>query len=155
MPLKILMHGKNHASWWLPTRQQDNKTTRQQDNKKNMERTIENLYIWKESRVVVNLIYQMLMDNRDYGFKDQIQRAAVSIMNNIAEGFESGSDAKFINFLNIAKGSCSEVRSMLYLCEDLQYCTSETRIDLQSQVKKISTGIVKMIETLNNKTTRQ
>lgn len=120
-----------------------------------MERTIENLYIWKESRVVVNLIYQMLMDNRDYGFKDQIQRAAVSIMNNIAEGFESGSDAKFINFLNIAKGSCSEVRSMLYLCEDLQYCTSETRIDLQSQVKKISTGIVKMIETLNNRTTRQ
>ena len=137
------------------TRQQDNETTRQQDNKKNMERTIENLYIWKESRVVVNLIYQMLMDNRDYGFKDQIQRAAVSIMNNIAEGFESGSDAKFINFLNIAKGSCSEVRSMLYLCEDLQYCTSETRIDLQSQVKKISTGIVKMIETLNNRTTRQ
>ena len=136
------------------TRQQDNKTTRQQDNKKNMERTIENLYIWKESRVVVNLIYQMLMDNRDYGFKDQIQRAAVSIMNNIAEGFESGSDAKFINFLNIAKGSCSEVRSMLYLCEDLQYCTSETRIDLQSQVKKISTGIVKMIETLYNRTTR-
>ena len=133
----------------------DFKTTRQLDNKKNMERTIENLYIWEESRVVVNLIYQMLMDNRDYGFKDQIQRAPVSIMNNIAEGFESGSDAKFVNFLNIAKGSCSEVRSMLYLCEDLQYCTPETRIDLQSQVKKISTGIVKMIETLNNKTTRQ
>lgn len=115
-----------------------------------MERTIENLYIWKEARDVVNLIYQMLRDNRDYGFKDQIQRAAVSIMNIIAEGFESGSDAKFIYFLNIAKGSCSEVRSMLYLCEDLNYCTPETRIELQGQIKKISTGIIKLIESLNN-----
>ena len=64
---------------------------------------------------------------RDYGFKDQIQRAAVSIMNNIAEGFESGSDAKFLNFLNISRGSCTEVRSMLYLCEDLSFCTKEER----------------------------
>lgn len=66
-----------------------------------------------------------MKDNCDYGFKDQIQRVAVSIMNNIAEGFESGPDAKFINFLNIAKGSCSEVKSMLYLCEDLDYCSTE------------------------------
>ena len=113
-----------------------------------MERIIENMYIWQESRYVVNAIYRMLKDNRDWGFKDQIQRAAVSIMNNIAEGFESGSDAKFKSFLNNALGSCSEVRSMLYLCEDLEYCPKETRIDLQSRLRKISTGIAKMIETL-------
>lgn len=59
-----------------------------------MERTLENLYIWKESRMVVNSIYRMLAQSNDWGFKDQIQRAAVSIMNNIAEGFDSGSDAK-------------------------------------------------------------
>ena len=115
-----------------------------------MERNIENMYIWRQSRIVVKQIYQIFSDNKDFGFKDQIQRAAVSIMNNIAEGSESGSDAKFVNYLNTAKGSCSEVRSMLYLCEDLNYCTPETRIDLQGQIKKISTGIVKMIETLNN-----
>ena len=92
----------------------------------------------------------MFSDSKDFGFKDQIQRAAVSIMNNIAEGSESGSDAKFVNYLNTARGSCSEVRSMLYLCEDLGYCSSETRIELQGQIKKISSGIVKLIESLNN-----
>lgn len=64
----------------------------------NTERCIENLYIWQESRKVVNGIYSIMTNNRDFSFKDQIQRAAVSIMNNIAEGFESGSRAKFIIF---------------------------------------------------------
>ena len=113
-----------------------------------MERCIENLFIWNESRKVVNRIYFMMQNSRDYGFRDQIQRASVSIMNNIAEGFESGSDAKFINFLNIAKGSCSEVRSMLYLCEDFKYCSSEERIEIQYQVKQISTGIKRLIDSL-------
>ena len=56
-----------------------------------------------------------MANNKDWGFRDQIQRAAVSIMNNIAEGYESGSDAKYANFLNIAKGSCSEVRNS-FIC---------------------------------------
>jgi len=93
----------------------------------------------------------MMSNCKDWGFKDQIQRAAVSIMNNIAEGTESGSDAKFINFLNIAKGSCSEVKSMLYLCEDLSFCTPNERVVLQSHLKQISTGIVRMIKSLSNK----
>lgn len=116
-----------------------------------MERGIENLYIWQEARIFVNAIYKMMATCKDWGFKDQIQRASVSIMNNIAEGSESGSDAKFINFLNIVKGSCSEVRSMLYLCEDLSFCTSEERLSLQSQLKQISTGIVHMIQKLSDK----
>ena len=116
-----------------------------------MERGIENLFIWQEARTFVNAIYKMMATCKDWGFKDQIQRASVSIMNNIAEGSESGSDAKFINFLNIAKGSCGEVRSMLYLCEDLSFCTSEERVYLQSQLKQISTGIVHMIQKLGGK----
>lgn len=92
-----------------------------------MERTLENLYIWKESRMVVNSIYRMLAQSNDWGFKDQIQRAAVSIMNNIAEGFDSGSDAKFINYLNIAKGSCSE-----------------------NAVKRITAGIVNLIGIISH-----
>ena len=128
------------------------KSTRQQDNKLTCtDRGIENLYIWQEARKFVNAIYKMMATCKDWGFKDQIQRASVSIMNNIAEGSESGSDAKFINFLNIAKGSCSEVRSMLYLCEDLSFCTPEERMFLQSQLKQISTGIVHMIQKLSGK----
>ena len=115
-----------------------------------MERSLENLYIWKESRMVVNSIYKMLAKSNDWGFKDQIQRADISIMNNIAEGFDSGSDAKFINYLNIAKGSCSEVRSMLYLCEDLGFCNLETRLNLQNAVKRITAGIVNLIGIISN-----
>jgi S23 ribosomal protein. len=114
-----------------------------------MGRSIENLVVWKESRLFVNDIYRMMANCKDYGFKDQIQRAAVSIMNNIAEGSESGSDAKFLNFLNIARGSCSEVRSMLYLCEDFGICSADERIELQNQLKKISTGIVHLFDSIS------
>lgn len=116
-----------------------------------MERNFENLYIWKESRVLIGSIYKMMDKCKDYGFKDQIQRAAVSIMNNIAEGHESGTDAKFLQFLNIARGSCGEVRSMLYLCEDLGFCTVTDRESLQIQVRKITSGIVKLADTLSKK----
>lgn len=116
-----------------------------------MERSIENLYIWKESRILVNAIYKMMKNCRDYGFKDQIQRAAVSIMNNIAEGCESGSDAKFCNFLNIARGSCGEVRSMLYLCEDFGYSSKEEREVLQSQLRQITSGIRNLYNSLSTK----
>jgi len=92
-----------------------------------------------------------MANNRDYGFKDQIQRAAVSIMNNIAEGSESGSDAKFINFLNIAKGSCSEVRSMLYLCLDRNFCTQQQFDDLKAQAISISNQLYKFIEAISQK----
>ena len=68
-----------------------------------MARNFENLRIWIEARAFVVEIYLLMKDNKDFGFKDQIQRAAVSIMNNIAEGSEYNSDASFVKFLNIAK----------------------------------------------------
>ena len=111
----------------------------------------EDLKIWTNSRVIVNQIYRMMENHKDFGFRDQIQRAAVSIMNNIAEGFESGSDAKYMNFLNIAKGSCSEVRSMLYVCLDRKFCTEEQFDSLKSQTVYISSQLYKLIEFLNNK----
>lgn len=114
-----------------------------------MKRTIENLYIWQESRSVVNDIYTLMKDCRDFSFKDQIQRASISIMNNIAEGTESGSDAKYINFLNISRGSCSEVHSMLYLCEDFKICSQEERIKLQNKVKLLSVGIVNLVNYIS------
>ena len=116
-----------------------------------MGRSIENLIVWKESRLLVNDIYKMMSGCKDFGFKDQIQRAAVSIMNNIAEGSESGSDAKFVNFLNIARGSCAEVKSMMYLCEDFGICNSDERLRIQTQLKRISAGIIRLIDSLTNK----
>ena len=115
-----------------------------------MNRSIENLYIWQMARNVVNDIYKMMESYKDYGFKDQIQRASISIMNNIAEGFDSGSDKKFISYLNISRASCSEVNSMLYLCEDFKICEKEKRVSLQNQIKVISSGCIKMIKRLKD-----
>lgn len=118
-----------------------------------MERNFESLRIWQEARVFVNDIYGMMKNCKDFGFRDQIQRAAVSIMNNIAEGNESGSDAKYVNFLNIAKGSCSEVRSMLYLCEDFNFCSPEKHKELHDKAQSIASGLKNLILYLekNNK----
>ena len=115
-----------------------------------MERNFEKLRIWQEARAFVNDVYAMMQNCMDYGFRDQIQRAAVSIMNNIAEGNESGSDAKYINFLYIAKGSCSEVRSMLYLCEDLGLCTPEKHKAMHDKAQSISSSLKKLITYIEN-----
>jgi len=112
-------------------------------------RNFEELRVWQDARLLVNDVYQMTTMCKDYGFKDQIQRAAVSIMNNIAEGSESGSDSLFIRYLKIAKGSCGEVRSMLFLCEDLQYSSADTASILRNKTIIISSSIQKLIEYLN------
>jgi len=111
----------------------------------------EELRIWKESRVFVCEIYKMLQNNKDYGFKDQLQRAAISIMNNIAEGFDAGSDKLFIRYLHCAKASCGEVNSVLYLCDDLNYADKEKIIILQEKAYSLSAGIYNLIKHLNDK----
>ena len=88
----------------------------------------EDLDAWKVARELANLIYMLGRESgfsKDYSFKDQIQRAAVSVMNNVAEGFERGSNKDFAKFLFIARGSVGEVRSMLYLALDQGYITEE------------------------------
>ena len=115
-----------------------------------MERNFESLRIWHDARVFFFFFYVMMQDCNYYGFRDQIQRAAVSIMNNIAEGNESGSDAKYINFLYIAKGSCSEVRSMLYLCEDFGFCTPDKHKELHDKAQSIASGLQKLITYIEN-----
>lgn len=112
------------------------------------ERNFEALRVWQNSRKLVNDVYDLMADNKDRGFRDQMQRAAVSVMNNIAEGYESGSDAKYALYLNISKGSCSEVRSMLYLCLDRGYCTAEQFDDLKNEVIQISSQLYKLIDYL-------
>ncbi len=114
-------------------------------------KSFEDLRIWQEARVFANQIYDLSENLRDYGFKDQIQRAAVSVMNNIAEGFDYGSDPMFIKYLDISKASCGEVKSMLYLAEDRKFCSSEKAIELREKAKNISSGIHALIKYLKNK----
>lgn len=89
----------------------------------------EDIIAWQKSKDLNILIYKTFRDCKDYSFKDQIQRAAVSIMNNIAEGYERNGNKEFRNFLYISKGSCAEVRSMAYLGLDLGYLT-KTQFDI-------------------------
>jgi four helix bundle protein len=89
-------------------------------------RQFEDLIAWKKSRELTKGVYVALKDCRDSGFKDQIQRASVSVMSNIAEGFERGTRQEFLNYLFIAKGSAGEVRAQLYVALDVQYINIET-----------------------------
>lgn len=86
----------------------------------------EDLICWQKARELTKEIYKIFKTCPDYGFKDQIQRAAVSVMSNIAEGFERGTKQEFINYLFIAKGSAGEVRAQLYVALDTGYLNIET-----------------------------
>ncbi len=91
-------------------------------------RRFEELAFWQQARELTRLIYGLTAKNgfvKDYGLKDQIQRAAVSVMSNIAEGFSRGSNVEFLRFLFIAKGSLSEVQSQLYVALDLAYISQD------------------------------
>jgi four helix bundle protein len=84
----------------------------------------EDIESWKKARELVRQIYSEFSPVRDYGFKDQIQRAAVSVMCNIAEGFDRGSNKEFVQFLVISRGSVCEVKSLSYAALDLGYINS-------------------------------
>lgn len=108
----------------------------------------EDILGWQKSRIFVSEIYKLFSQCRDFSFKDQMFRATVSIMNNIAEGYERMTNKDFKNFLYIAKGSCAEVRSMLYLSLDLKYISQESFDYLYQQVKEISkilSGFIKKL----------
>jgi four helix bundle protein len=84
----------------------------------------EDIEAWKLAREATRRIYLLSSDGefyRDYGLKDQIRRSSVSTMGNIAEGFEREGNREFVNFLGIAKGSCAETRSHLYVALDQNY----------------------------------
>ncbi len=88
----------------------------------------EDIEAWKIARQLTNAVYAHTNHqgfNRDFGLRDQIRRASVSVMSNIAEGFESRTDVQFINFLGMARASAGEVRAQLYIALDQKYITEE------------------------------
>ena len=109
---------------------------------------LEDALAWQKARSLVVLIYGLFKLCKDYSFRDQITRAVISIMNNIAEGFERQTNKEFKQFLFIAKGSCGEVRSMLYAAADLHYISNEEFIKTHQSVLEISRMISGLIKTL-------
>lgn len=108
----------------------------------------EDIISWQKSQSLAEEIYKLFKNSKDYGFKDQIQRAVISISNNIAEGFERKSNNEFKQFLFIAKGSCAEVRSMSNLALSCRYISEEdfTSIQIKSvEVSKLLSGLIKTL----------
>lgn len=108
----------------------------------------EDIIAWQKSKELTLSIYKTFTNSKDFGFRDQIQRASVSMMNNIAEGFERKGDKEFKYFLFIAKGSCGEVRSMLHLALSLGYITKEQYekyYNLSVEISRLLSGFIKTL----------
>ena len=109
----------------------------------------EELDIWIRAREMVKYVYTVTKPMTDRSFRDQLQRAAISVMNNIAEGREAGSAKLFRRYLGIAKASCGEVRSMFYAAQDLGFTTpikSMEAIDRATQLSKMIAGFTKTLK---------
>jgi len=101
----------------------------------------EDLVAWQKARGLTKQIYHLTSKepfSKDFGLRDQIQRASVSIMSNLAEGFERGRRSEFHQFIVIAKGSCAEVRSQLYVALDVGYITNEEFKHVNSLAEEVS-----------------
>jgi four helix bundle protein len=110
----------------------------------------EDLEIWKTSRIVTKQAYLDFSHNRDFGYKDQIQRASISIMNNIAEGFRRSGDREKINFFNFAIGSANEVKNMYYVAEDINYLSPELCMERRNHIQGLMNGIAAFMNYLRN-----
>ena len=121
----------------------------------------EDIEAWKEARVLVSMIYESTGKEpfkRDWGLKDQIQRAAVSVMSNIAEGFMSQTNREFIVFLGYSLRSTAEVQSQLYAALDLHYLDSATfnlPMERSTKVAKLLQGFIRYLKTTTKPSTKK
>jgi four helix bundle protein len=117
----------------------------------------EDLDAWQKARELVNLVYDMTQNgplSKDYGLRDQIQRAAVSIMSNIAEGFDRSLKAEKLQFYRVARASAGEVRSLLYILLDRDYAAQESILKAQAladQVGGIVQGLIRSFQESTEK----
>jgi four helix bundle protein len=108
--------------------------------------SFEEVLSWQKAMELNKKLYRSFKSCKDYSFKDQILRASVSIMNNIAEGFERYSASELVRFLYIAKGSCGETRSMILLAFELGYISKEEKLEylkLTQEISKLIYGLIK------------
>lgn len=110
--------------------------------------SFEDILAWQRAKTLTVEVYRINKVSKDQSYNNQIQRASVSIMNNIAEGFERRSNKEFKQYLYIAKGSCGEVRSMLQLGKELGYLSreeSDNLVSLATEISKIISGLIKSL----------
>lgn len=110
----------------------------------------EELDVWKRSAKMSAELYKIFAELRDYGFKDQITRAGLSIPSNIAEGYERNSNKEIANFLNYAKGSAGELRTQLYIAIEINYIEREAGrkwIQEAEEISKMLHGLIKSIRS--------
>ncbi|QQG37863.1 MAG: four helix bundle protein [Candidatus Kaiserbacteria bacterium] len=110
----------------------------------------EELLAWKKGRELAREVYKVFRGCHDRGFTDQIQRALVSVVSNIAEGFESGTREGFLNYLYIAKASCGEVRAQLYIANDIGYLNIQTfkyLNDLAEQASRLTASFIRALKS--------
>lgn len=109
----------------------------------------EDLIAWQKAQELAVLIYKQFNSSKDFGFRDQIRRASISVSNNIAEGFDRSSNADFKRFLYFSIGSASELKSMLYLAKRLSYVNendSDLLIEKTNEVSKIVRGLINSLK---------
>ena len=114
-------------------------------------KNFEDIEIWKDARLLTKAIYQMTKDTgfaKDFALRDQIRRVSMSVMSNIAEGFERGGNQEFIQFLYVAKASCGEVRSQLYVAFDQAYVAQKNFDDASQSFRRLSIMISNLIDYL-------
>ena len=112
--------------------------------------SFEDLEVWKRACRVAVRVYEALKDCRDYGLRDQMTRAAVSIASNIAEGAERNSEVEYARFLHIAEGSAAELRTRLYIAQRIGIVDHTTQTELTDELKQIGAmlqGLTKSLKT--------
>jgi four helix bundle protein len=112
----------------------------------------EDLDIWNLGREIVRDVYGDFATCKDFEFRNQINKAAISIMNNIAEGYGRESKKEFHQFLNVAKSSCNEVKNMYYIAEDLGYLVTEICNARRIRCEHEKNSIAKLMKYLKLKT---
>jgi four helix bundle protein len=115
--------------------------------------SFEDLLVWQKGMEIVKEVYLMSKDGelgRDFALRDQLRRAALSIPTNIAEGFERASRKEYLNFLNFAKGSTGEVRSLLNVAFELGYLESSQHDALRQAVLELSRYLANQIKALRS-----
>ncbi len=113
--------------------------------------SFEDLDVWKRSCSLTVKLYKLLKACQDYGLKDQMTRAAVSIASNIAEGAERDSIPEFIRFLHIAKGSAAELRTQIYIAYKIDVISKKEKDELIEEIKSISSMLQGLIKHQKNK----
>ena len=119
-------------------------------------KSFEEIIAWQKARILTKEIYLTTNKGKfekDYGLKDQFRRASVSVMANIAEGFERRGDKEFVRFLNISKGSLAEVKSHAYVALDVEYIDEKIFNDFVLKIDEIAmllSGLIKYLKTENN-----